>query len=103
MTASKWEAHVVFTGICRCGALAEHDPLAALQLCMEWGHDSDSYAQLLGAFIGALHGPDLFPVPWRQAAADRRLADHKVDVEADCGLLVRLGRLGRTRPLVRED
>ncbi len=103
MKASKWEAHVVFTVIFSCVALAEHDPLAALQLCMEWGHDSDSYAQLLGAFIGALHGPDLFPAAWRQAAADRLLADHKADVEADCRLLVRLNRLGQSRPLVRED
>jgi ADP-ribosylglycohydrolase len=85
-----------------CLALAEYDPLTSLQLSMEWGHDTDSYAQLLGAFIGALHGPELFRSEWRDAVAARLRADHQVDLEGDCRLLARLNQVSRERAVVRD-
>lgn len=87
---TKWEAQVPFVVTFACLAIAEYDPLAALQLSMEWGHDSDSYAQLTGAFIGALHGPRLFPADWREAVTRRLQADHGVDLEAESRRLTRL-------------
>lgn len=99
-TTTKWEAQVPFVVAFACLELAEHDPLAALQLTMEWGHDSDSYAQVAGALIGALHGPDLFPAPWRNAVVERLKADHGTDLLEECAFLDRLRELGRRRSLV---
>lgn len=45
--------------------ITNHDPLATLQLITEFGYDTDSYAQLAGAFFGALHGPNAFPQKMR--------------------------------------
>lgn len=98
---TKWEAQVPFVVVFASLELADYDPLAALQLSMEWGHDTDSYAQLLGAFIGALHGPDLFKASWRERVTARLKADHRVDLEDDCRLLSRLQRLSLEQQLVR--
>ncbi len=97
---TKWEAQVPFVVIFACLDIAGYDPLAALQLSMEWGHDTDSYAQLLGAFIGALYGPELFQQSWRDAVTARLLTDHGTDMEAECRFLSGLGRLGRKKVLV---
>lgn len=97
---TKWEAQVPFTVVFSCLALADHDPLASLQLSMEWGHDTDSYAQLLGAFIGALHGPELFRPEWIAAVTRRLDADHGVKMDDECALLRRLARLARTRTII---
>lgn len=56
----KWEAQVPFVVAFACLALADYRPLVALQLSIEWGHDTDSYAALVGAFVGALHGASVF-------------------------------------------
>jgi ADP-ribosylglycohydrolase len=98
----KWEAQVPLVVVFGCLALAEYDPLTSLQLSMEWGHDTDSYAQLLGAFIGALHGPQLFRPEWRDAVAARLRADHQVDLEGDCRLLARLNQVSRERAVVQD-
>ncbi len=98
----KWEAAVPFVVAFGCLALAEFDPLAALQLTLEWGHDTDSFAQLAGAFIGALHGTSLFRTEWREAVAARLKADYEVDLEDECSLLDRMRRQARSRPVVQE-
>ena len=103
LTTTKWEAQVPFVVDFACLAIADYDPLVALQLTMEWGHDSDSYAQLLGAFIGALHGAEIFPAEIRDPVERRLLADHKVEIEAECRLLIRLNKLGKTKTIVRYD
>jgi ADP-ribosylglycohydrolase len=92
---TKWEAQVPFTVVFAGVELAGYDPLAALQLSLEWGHDSDSYAQLLGAFVGALWGPEIFPAEWRTAVTHRLEVDYGVDFEKDVQLLVRLHQLNR--------
>lgn len=92
---TKWEAQVPFVVVFACFELAECDPLAALQLTMEWGHDTDSYAQVAGALAGALHGSALF-APWTQPVASRLEADHGFDLEAECRFLEQLrGQAGR--------
>jgi len=32
---------------------------------IEFGHDTDSYAQVMGAIIGAIYGKQVFPVEMR--------------------------------------
>ncbi len=98
---AKWEAQIPFAVMFGCLEMCDYDPLAALQLSQEWGHDTDSYAQLLGAFIGALHGPVLFRAAWRTAVAERLQADFQVDIEDECKLLARLQRLGARQSLVK--
>lgn len=100
LQTTKWEAQVPFVVTFSCLALSEYDPLAALQLSMEWGHDTDSYAQLVGAFAGALHGVELFRAEWRGAVASRLQADHGVDLEGECRFLLELQALGKSRSLV---
>ncbi|MEM6783670.1 MAG: ADP-ribosylglycohydrolase family protein, partial [Bacteroidota bacterium] len=60
-----WDAWVPMVVVFACVELAQHDPLAAMQLVLEFGYDTDSYLQVVGAFVGALHGPEVFPAPMR--------------------------------------
>jgi ADP-ribosylglycohydrolase len=46
---TKWEAQVPFVVAFACLELAAYDPLAALQLSMEWGHDTDSLCSAGGS------------------------------------------------------
>jgi ADP-ribosylglycohydrolase len=98
----KWEAQVPYVVTFACLRLAEYDPLAALQLSIEWGHDTDSYAQLTGAFIGALHGPGLFPASGRTAVTTRLRADYGVEFTALLKGLGELRQLARRRALFRD-
>ena len=101
-TSAMWEAQLVIVVIFSCLELAGYDPLAALQLCMEWGHDSDSYAQLAGVFIGALHGPDIFPAAWQDAVITRLRADHGTDLNEESLFLTHLHQLSTKRVLIAE-
>lgn len=100
---AKWEAQIPFVVAFGCLALAEFEPLPALQLTLEWGHDTDSYAQLLGAFIGALFGPEIFPAALREPVIARLAADFGEDLEAQAALLDRLRRRAQNEPAVRPD
>jgi len=99
-TTTKWEAQVPVVVCFGCVAMAEFDPLAALQLSLEWGWDTDSYAQLVGAFVGALHGPSIFPEPWQVEVKQRLQVDHQFDFEQEVRRLLRLQQLASTKPLV---
>ncbi len=97
----KWEAQVPLTVVAACWELAGGDPLAALVLTLEWGHDSDSYAQIAGALAGALHGPGIFPEAWQREVEERLLADYGVRLEVEVDLLASLHAAARTREIVR--
>ena len=45
-----------------------------MQLILEFGHDTDSYAQVMGAFMGAIHGKDIFPLQMRDTI-NKRMKD----------------------------
>lgn len=96
----KWEAQVPFVVVAACWELAEADPLAALALTLEWGHDTDSYAQIAGALAGALYGAELFPVAWRRDVETRLEADYGVRVAQEVDLLARLHATAHVRPVV---
>lgn len=85
----KWEAQVPVVVAFSCLALADYDPLAALQLSTEWGHDTDSYASLLGAFIGAKHGVTLFPDHLKTPVHERLMADFGADLSKEAEFLSR--------------
>jgi ADP-ribosylglycohydrolase len=73
-TRTWWEAWVPVAVVWACAGIVEYEPLAALQLMMEFGHDTDSYAQVMGAFMGALHGKDVFPAAMRETV-NRRMRE----------------------------
>ena len=56
-----WDAHFTLLVPLAILHLCDFDPLASMNLVLDFGHDSDSYAQVLGAMIGAVYGEDVFP------------------------------------------
>ncbi len=56
-----WEAWVPIVVVFAVAEIADYHALASMQIIMEFGHDTDSYAQVLGAILGAIHGKEVFP------------------------------------------
>jgi ADP-ribosylglycohydrolase len=56
-----WETWVPVVVVMACAEIVDYDPLASMQLMIEFGHDTDSYAQVMGAVMGAIHGKDVWP------------------------------------------
>lgn len=78
---TKWEAQVPFVVIFCSIKISNYDALAALQLSIEWGWDHDSYAQLLGAFIGAIYGPEIFDLEMRNTVKQRLQLDYNEQLD----------------------
>jgi ADP-ribosylglycohydrolase len=65
-----WESWVPVVVVLSCAEIVGYHPLASMQLMMEFGHDTDSYAQVMGAILGAIHGKDIWPGNIRQTVND---------------------------------
>ena len=61
-----WETWVPIVVVLSCAEIVNYHPLAAMQLMMEFGHDTDSYAQVMGAVLGAIHGKEVWDKEMRQ-------------------------------------
>ena len=61
-----WEAWVPIVVVFAVAETADYHPLACMQIIMEFGHDTDSYAQVMGAILGAIHGKEVFPEEFRR-------------------------------------
>ncbi len=61
-----WEAWVPIVVVMACAEIVDYQPLAAMQLIMEFGHDTDSYAQVMGAVLGAIHGKEIWDKKMQQ-------------------------------------
>ncbi|MCF6299552.1 MAG: ADP-ribosylglycohydrolase family protein [Proteobacteria bacterium] len=61
-----WEAWVPIVVVLSCAEIVDYNPLAAMQLIMEFGHDNDSSAQGMGAVLGAIHGKEIWDKAMRQ-------------------------------------
>ena len=70
-TYTWWESWVPIVVVFSVAKLTNYDPLASMQLILEFGHDTDSYAQVMGAFIGAIYGKDIFPIEMRNLVNKR--------------------------------
>lgn len=77
----KWEAQVVIAVVFSILQMCEYDPLASMQMCIEWGWDTDTYPQLLGAFIGAIYGQSIFKQEWKNIIKERLKLDYEEDVD----------------------
>ncbi|MGB0599133.1 MAG: ADP-ribosylglycohydrolase family protein [Rubripirellula sp.] len=76
-----WDAHFTLLVPLTMLKACRFNPLAAMHLTLDFGHDSDSYAQVLGAMAGAVHGTELFPSRMVVAVANRLLADFGESVD----------------------
>lgn len=79
--AIKWEAQVCYSLAIAALLMGKGDPLVSLQLSLEWGHDTDSYAQIVGAFAGARFGEEIFPVEMRRTVVGRVRDEYGFDLE----------------------
>ncbi len=76
-----WDAWTPMVVVFSIAELTGYDPLATMQLCIEFGYDTDSYVQLAGALFGAVHGPDIFPEAMRHTVRARLMEDYGKDPE----------------------
>ena len=85
-----WDAHFIIVCAFSLLHLCDFQPLAAMHLALDFGHDTDSVAQMIGGFAGAIHGTKLFPQAIRDTVASRLRAEYFVDIDTWVDLLVEL-------------
>jgi ADP-ribosylglycohydrolase len=100
MYTTKWEAQVPFLVVFSILKLCKYDPLAAMQLSIEWGNDHDTYPQFLGAFVGAIYGPDIFKADMRSTVTKRLQLDYDENIDEWVNTLMKIQRLGKKKKLV---
>lgn len=66
-----WEAWVPLVVVFSVAEFADYHPLASMQIILEFGHDTDSYMQVMGAFLGAIHGKEVFSQEMRDTVNDQ--------------------------------
>lgn len=76
-----WDSHFTLLVPLTLLKLCKFDPLAALHLTLDFGHDTDSYAQLVGAMAGAVHGMELWRSQLSAPVISRLSADYGESVE----------------------
>jgi hypothetical protein len=76
-----WEAWVPIVVVMACAEIVDYHPLASMQLMMEFGHDTDSYAQVMGAIMGAIHGKDVWPEKIARTVNNRMKEQFKQNVD----------------------
>lgn len=74
-----WEGYVNFTVCMAIAHLCRYEPLASMQLALEFGHDTDSSAQLMGALMGAVYGASIFSTELSQPVIERLQRDYDED------------------------
>lgn len=80
-TRTWWESWVPIVVVFSCAEIVNYDPMAAMELMMEFGHDTDSFAQVMGAIIGAIHGKDIFPAEMRKTVNEQMKIQFKQNVD----------------------
>ena len=71
-----WEAHTTFAMAWAAMEFCDFHPAASMRLAIELGHDTDSTAQIVGMFMGALHGTDAFAPELIQPVLTRLRAEY---------------------------
>ncbi|MCR9201846.1 MAG: ADP-ribosylglycohydrolase family protein [Planctomycetaceae bacterium] len=75
-----WDAHFTLLVPLTILQLCRLQPLAALHLTLDFGHDTDSYAQVLGCLVGAIYGASVFPAAMQKAVCATLKLDYQEDV-----------------------
>lgn len=84
-----WESHFILALVFSTMELCDYDSLAAMAMILDFGHDTDSGAQLLGAFAGAIHGSDIFAPELQRPVIERLEADYGVSIDEWVKLLLK--------------
>ncbi|NQU84762.1 MAG: ADP-ribosylglycohydrolase family protein [Mariniphaga sp.] len=92
-TVTWWETWVPLVVVLACAEIVNYDPMASMQLMMEFGHDTDSYAQVMGAFMGAIHGKNIFPEEIRNTVNIRMKEQFGQNINDWMLLIKKYGRL----------
>lgn len=71
-----WDAHFTFAVSIACLKFADYKPLEAILVSLAFGHDTDSAAQVIGAFVGATYGQQVFPERVREQVEERLKLDY---------------------------
>lgn len=71
-----WDAHFTLLVPLTLLKLCQFDPIAAMHLTLDFGHDTDSYAQIVGAMSGAVHGQGIWSETMSAAVQSRLAADY---------------------------
>ena len=95
-----WEAQVIFSIVFAFAEFCDYDPLATLHLILDYGEDTDSSAQLFGAFAGALHGQEAFPAEMLETVRQRFQEDYLEDLGEWVEVLTALSQ--REMPLIEK-
>ncbi len=90
-----WESHLIFVIVLACSELCDYDPLATMHVILDFGYDTDSSAQVLGAIAGALFGSDVFPAAMRATVTEQFQADYLEDLDEWTAVLSDLSDRGR--------
>jgi len=96
-----WDAHFLIAAAFSLIELCRFDALAALHLALDFGHDTDSAAQLIGAFAGALHGPDIFPEVMQRRVITQLREDYSESFSDWVDLLVALPKTVKAEDIIR--
>ena len=72
-------------------SFCHQEPLAAIHLVLDFGHDTDPAAQPIGALAGAVHGASIFPLEVQSTVAKRLKIEYGEDINVWVDLLVELG------------
>lgn len=75
-----WDAHFTLLVPLSVLHLCQFDPLASLHLTLDFGHDTDSYAQVLGCMLGAVHGREIFESTAIDAVTQTLRTDYNEDI-----------------------
>lgn len=84
-----WEAKFLLIETVALAEFCHGEPLAAIHLALDFGEDTDSAAQLLGAWFGALYGTGLFPPDLRDTVAERLQIDYGEGLAEWVGVLAK--------------
>lgn len=61
----------VFGILAACGG----EPLAAIRMGVNIGNDTDTVATMVGAIVGAMYGPEIFPAQWLEQITQANALD----------------------------
>ena len=93
-----WDAHFTFATTWAFLHFADYDPYLAMLISLAFGHDTDSTAQMVGAYCGAVHGTSAFDSEIARKVEDRLQADYGESVDEWTELLNRWSDSGRIFP-----
>lgn len=82
-----WDAHFTLVVPLAMLHFCDYNSLAAMHLTLDFGHDTDSYAQVLGCLAGAVEGSNIFPANMQEAVQSTLAEDYGESLDAWLDLL----------------